>query len=76
MIDTCPQCALTYQNDLLQKKREAERIALGGCWVDGGIVNNNDKPTVIRIDCPISKEHKAEIMDLLKKIENSKEGQD
>lgn len=73
MIDNCAQCALQHENELLREKKNAERIALGMCWLDGGVVNNDGKPSVIRIDRPISKEHRTELMALLKKIENSKE---
>lgn len=73
MIGTCPMCVMRRDVDGLKEKRVAERVALGMCWLDGGIVNDDGKPTVIRIDCSISKTHKAEMMALLKKIENTKE---
>lgn len=76
MIDNCPQCALQHSLDLTREQKEAERVALGMCWLDGGIVNDDGKPTIIRIDCPISNTHRAEMMALLKKIENTKEQKD
>jgi hypothetical protein len=55
--------------DDLKEKRLAERVALGLCWVDGGMLNAKPTPTVISIDAPISDEHKSELMAVLRKIE-------
>ena len=69
MIGTCPMCVMRRDVDDLKEKRLAERVALGLCWVDGGMLNAKPTPTVISIDAPISDEHKSELMAVLRKIE-------
>lgn len=69
MIGTCPICVMRRDLDDLREKRVAERVALGLCWIDGGMLNAKPTPTTISIDAPISDEHKMELMAVLRKIE-------
>jgi hypothetical protein len=75
-MNECTLCAVREQLDELCKTRTAERIAAGLCWIDGGLVNNTDDPTTIRIDAPISQDHRSKLMSLLLEIEQANiEGQ-
>ena len=65
----CPMCVMRTEIDDLKAERLAERVELGLCWVEGGLLNLKPTPTVISIDVPVSDEHRAELMALLKKIE-------
>ena len=65
----CPLCVMRQEVNDLEARHEADRIKLGLCWIDGGMLNLKPAPTTIRIDCPVSGEHRAELMALLKKIE-------
>lgn len=67
----CPVCVMRADIDALKAKKEAERIQLGLCWIDGGMLNLKPAPTVIRIDAPVSDEHRVELLALLKKIEEA-----
>lgn len=69
MIGPCPMCVMRRDIDDLKEKRLAERVALGLCWIDGGMLNAKPTPTVISIDAPISDKHKSELMAVLKEIE-------
>ena len=65
----CPMCEMRADLDDLRTKQEADRVALGKCWIEGGMLNHRPDPTTIRIDCPIREDHWKELNALLIKIE-------
>ena len=70
MSGNCPICELRNEAEQLQAKKEAQRKALGKCWINGGLVNDTDETTIITIDTKIGQKAKSELLDLLKRIES------
>ena len=66
---SCPICELRRENDQLAANQAALRKGLGKAWINGGMVNDTDETTVITIDARIGPRAKAEMLDLLKRIE-------
>lgn len=67
----CPICIMRTEIDDLRAHHEAARVELKMCWVEGGLLNLKPTPTTIRIDVPISPDHRLDLLHLLKKIEYS-----
>jgi len=73
MIDNCPQCALSHQNDVFSAEKVAERKSLKLTWINGGMLNDSSETTVITFDGRISPDRRADLMKIIRLIDAENE---